>query len=135
MKTLLMTLILSLATTSALACPGSNLMTFKFKGKDAFVLNMQTGQIARAETNSNVAMMSLKFQGSLICTESPTTQLRCSSMFPELNITGQPGKVNLMGQVADLQVTLSDGLSSKTISVAKFPALARSARGCGPVVE
>ena len=135
MKQLIVTLALSLASISALACPGSNLMTFKFKGQEAFILNMQTGKIARAESNQNVALVKLNIDGRAICVESQASRSRCSSMFPALNITGQPGEINLMGKAADLQVTLSDGHSSKTISISRFPGLARSARGCGPVAE
>lgn len=135
MKQLIATLALTLASVSAIACPGSNLMTFKFKGQDAFILNMQTGKIARAESNQNVALIKLNIGGRAICVESPASRSRCSSMFPALNITKQPGDINLMGKVVDLKVTLSDGSSSKTISISRFPGLARSVRGCGPVVE
>jgi hypothetical protein len=135
MKSVFATLVLTLASATAFACPGSNLMTFKFKGQDAFILNMQTGKIARAESNQNVVLMKLNIDGRAICVESPASRSRCSNMFPALNITGQPGNIDLMGKAADLQVTLSDGRSSKTISIERFPGLARSARGCGPVVE
>lgn len=135
MKQLIAMLALSLASASAIACPGSNLMTFKFKGQDAFILNMQTGKIARAESNQSVALIKLNIDGRAICVESPASRSRCSNMFPALNITGQPGEINLMGKAADLQVTLSDGRSSKTISIQRFPGLARGTRGCGPVVE
>lgn len=135
MKQLIATLALTLASVSALACPGSNLMTFKFKGQDAFILNMQTGKLARVQSNQNVALIKLNFNGSAICTENPLSRSRCSNMFPALNITGQPGEINLMGKATDLQVTLSDGRASKTISIKRFPGLARGPRGCGPVAE
>lgn len=135
MKSVFATIVLTLASAAAFACPGSNLMTFKFKGQDAFILNMQTGKIARADSNQNVLLVGLKLQGSAICSERTGSRSRCSNMFPALNITGQPGNIDLMGKAADLEVTLSDGRSSKTISIERFPGLARSARGCGPVAE
>lgn len=134
MKSLIVMAALALAQIAS-ACPGSHLMTIKFGGQDAFVINMLVGKIERVESNKNVALAKLEIGGSTICVESPHSRSRCSNMFPALNILGKPGEVNLMGQQVDLALTLTDGRNTKDVKVARFPGLTRSARGCGPVVE
>jgi hypothetical protein len=116
------------------ACPGSHLMTFQMNGQDAFVLNMQTGKISRTDSNKNIVLLKVEVGGSTVCVEDVRSRSRCSSMFPALNILGQPGEVNLMGQEKNLVITLTDGTNTKNIKVERFPHLARSARGCGPVL-
>lgn len=134
MKKTIATLTLILSSLG-FACPGSNLMTFKMNGQDAYVLNMQTGKINRVESNKNIMLLKVEVAGSTICVEDIRSRSRCSSMFPALNILGQPGNVNLMGKPVQLVVTLTDGTNVKKMKVERFPNLARSARGCGPVVD
>ncbi|MFN8846730.1 MAG: hypothetical protein ACK5V3_05240 [Bdellovibrionales bacterium] len=117
------------------ACPGSNLMTFQMNGQDAFVLNMQTGKINRVESNKNIVLLKVEVAGSTVCVEDINSRSRCSKMFPSLNILGQPGEVNLMGKKVDLEITLTDGTTTIKRKVERFPNLARSARGCGPVIK
>jgi hypothetical protein len=119
----------------AQACPGSNLMTFQMNGQDAFVLNMQTGKINRVDSNKNIVLLKVEVAGSTVCVEDVSSRSRCSKMFPVLNILGQPGEVNLMGKKVDLEITLTDGTSTIKRKVESFPHLARSARGCGPVIK
>lgn len=134
MKSMIATALV-LFSTVAMACPGSHLMTFKFKGKDAFVLDMSTGKINRVENNKTVALLTLEIGGSIICVESPMSRSRCSIMFPTRNIYGLTGNVRLFNKKANLIVRLTDGTKTTEIKVDTFPGLARSAAGCGPVVE
>jgi hypothetical protein len=117
------------------ACPGSHLMTFQMNSQDAYVLNMQTGKINRVESNKHILLLKVEVGGSTICVEDVRSRSRCSKMFPALNILGQPGDVDLMGKQVNLQVTLTNGTEIITRKVDRFPGLARSARGCGPVIK
>lgn len=134
MKSLIFSAVFGLSQI-ALACPGSHLMTFKMNGQEAFILNMQTGKLNRAESNKNVALLNLEVNGSQICAEDIRVRSRCSKMFPTLNILGRAGEVSLFNQQINLVLTLTDGINNRKLKVDRFPGLARSARGCGPIVQ
>jgi len=119
-----------LLSTAAMACPGGNIMTFQFAGQDAFELNMQDGKMTPAKDNSNgdIALLSLKVNGSETCREEVHGRSKCSDLILYWTIMGTGSKSlekSLFGQRMKLEVTMTDGRSEKSITSKQFPFQAR----------
>lgn len=135
MKSLVIALAL-LISSASMACPGSNLMTFQFKGKDAFVLNMQDGKMSRVESNKDIALINLKVGGSEICREVIHGRALCSEILLYFTIFGTKSiEAPLYNQKIPVVVTLTDGKSVKSVTSKQFPGLARGIGSCGPTLN
>ena len=135
MKNLVIAVALMMSS-AAMACPGSNLMTFQFKGKDAFVLNMQDGRMTRVESNKDIALINLNVNGTEICREVIHGRALCSEILLYFTIFGTKSiEAPLYNQTIPVEVTMTDGRSIKTVTSKQFPGLARGMGGCGPIVN